>query len=66
MFAVEVEDVNAESHVFEEGVILDMLGKGAIDASGKNWVCARKLFIVILQYLVEYQHQFQKLTDKST
>jgi hypothetical protein len=30
MFAVKVEDVNGESHVFEEGIILDVLGKGAI------------------------------------
>jgi hypothetical protein len=30
MFAVEVEDINGESHIFEEGAILDMLGKGAI------------------------------------
>jgi hypothetical protein len=30
MFAVEVKDVNSESHVLEEGVVLDMLGKGAI------------------------------------
>jgi hypothetical protein len=30
MLAVEVEDVNRESNVFEEGIILDMLGKGAV------------------------------------
>lgn len=36
MFAIKVENVNCEANIFEEGVMFDMLGKGAIVVKKKD------------------------------
>lgn len=58
MFAIEVKDINRESHVFEEGVILDVLGKRAIVVEKKM---IRLLIIDAESSFYKLLHRIRKL-----